>query len=224
MTDDYDLDDDFQNEDFEEAPVILWTGDTPEGKPGMLVNLLYFFWKIDWHQHNTLVHPDTAYLVTENSRVFSPPPSEGVIHGLMHAWLHLSKITVANQSYEELCEGNHTEGAKERFIPLAPALRWFWMGLENDARAIEARKWLTAIGWENIVKDAAARDKATRAILAGQAEGNASLIEELPEYTRAKEEAGSRFEIDMLAWQRGGAVGPMPCLKDYMSVVHHAAA
>lgn len=224
MTDAYDLDDDFQNEVFEESPVMLWKGDTPEGKPGLLLSLLYFFWKIDWHQHNTLVRPDVTYLVNENSRFFSPPPSEGVIHGLMHAWLHLSKVTIANQSYEELCAGSQTEGAKERFIPLAPALRWFWMGLENDNRAIEARKWLTAIGWENIVKDAAARDTATRAILDGQAEGHAFSIEEMPEYTRARKAAESRFEADMQTWMRGGAIGPIPALKDYPPEVQHAAA
>lgn len=205
-------------------PIELWSGSTSDGKPNLLGRFLYLCWRIDWQLHATPFNSDMSNIVQEYARDFKPGFTTGVVIGLSQAWLHLSKLTVAEKSFEELSEGFRTEGAEERFIPMAPALRWFWMGLENDLRAAEAKKWLVAIGWGKILKQAEERDAAMQRVLAGHAVSYGSFIEEKPEYTKAKQKADARFIEDMQNWQRGGMKGHRPDLKDYQPQVSHAAA
>lgn len=204
--------------------VELWNGLNDKGKPALLTDFLWFCWKIDWTLHNTPFNPEASGFLKENSKDFSRPFSDNVVTGLAQAWQHLSKITVAEKSYEELSEGCYTKGAEERFIPMAPTLRWFWMGIENDFRATEAKKWLLAIGWHTILKQAEERDAATRLVLAGHATFFGFAIEETPAYTRAKKKADALCEEAIKEWARSGCKGPSPIIGDYLQQVLDAAA
>ncbi|MCG0998231.1 hypothetical protein [Acetobacter persici] len=198
-------------------PVELWNWGDSNGKPALLTRFLYLCWQIDWQLHATPFNSDMSNLVKEYSRDFTPGFSENVVIGLSQAWLHLSKLTVAEKSYEELSDGSKTEGAEERFIPMAPALRWFWHGIENDLRAVEAKKWLLSIGWGSILQQAEKRDAAIKLVLAGHAVSYGCYIEEKPAYTRARKKADRDWEEAMQQWVRAGGTGPQPDIADYLA-------
>ncbi|MBM3097584.1 hypothetical protein JRX38_06055 [Gluconobacter cerinus] len=161
--------------------VLLWAPPA-DLKPNILALFLKFCRGCDDYVWNGFWRRGMDGTLCRYGRyMFRPVPSRGVVIGLSAAWSELRKILLADDSFTALVQANEKSKAAGRFQSLKAALIWFRLSLDQDVRAVEARRWLDAIGWQSILALAGKRDKAAERLIAGTAiVGPASKILALP--------------------------------------------
>ena len=149
--------------------VLLWAPPA-DSKPNILVRFLKFFRGCDDYVWNSFWRPSMDETLRRHGRYqFRPVPSQAAVIGLMAAWSELRKILLADDSFVALVQANGEKETADRFQSLKAALIWFRIGLDEDLRAAEARRWLDAIGWQSILALAGKRDRAAERLIAGKA-------------------------------------------------------
>lgn len=149
--------------------VLLWAPPA-DSKPNILVRFLKFCRGCDDYVWNSFWRPSMDETLRRHGRYqFRPAPSQAAVVGLMAAWSELRKILLADDSFAALVQANGEKEAADCFQPLKAALIWFRISLDDDLRAVEARRWLDAIGWQSILALAGKRDRAAKRLIAGKA-------------------------------------------------------
>lgn len=149
--------------------VVLWSPPA-DSKPNILTRFLKFCRGCDDYAWNSFLRPNMDETLRRYGRYqFRPVPSQAAVVGLMGAWSELRKILQADDSFAALVQANGEKEAADHFQRLKAALIWFRIGLDEDLRAVEARRWLDAIGWQSILALAGKRDRAAERLIAGKA-------------------------------------------------------
>lgn len=151
------------------AGSLLWPC-LEDAKPDLLTRLLTFFRGCDDYVQNSPWRRDMSETLRLHGRhEFRPMPSQTAVVGLLAAWAELRKVLLADDAFLALVKPNVSEDAADQFQSLKAALMWFRAGLERDVRTVEARNWLDAIDWRDILALAEKRDQAAERLIAGRA-------------------------------------------------------
>lgn len=148
---------------------LLWPS-LEDSKPDLLTRLMTFFRGCDDYVQNSLWRRDMSETLRLHGRdKFRPVPSQAAVVGLLAAWAELRKVLLADNAFFALLDPDMPEDAHNQFQSLKAALMWFCVGLDRDVRTVEARNWLNALGWQDILTLAEKRDQAAERLIAGTA-------------------------------------------------------
>ena len=148
---------------------LLWPC-LEDARPDLLTRLMTFFRGCDDYVQNSPWRCDMSDTLRLYGRhEFRPMPSQAAVVGLLAAWAELRKVLLADDAFLALVQPNAPEDAADQFQSLKAALMWFRVGLDRDVRTVEARNWLDAIGWEDILALSEKRDQAAERLIAGKA-------------------------------------------------------
>ncbi|MFT9365918.1 MAG: hypothetical protein ABF572_10265 [Gluconobacter sp.] len=148
---------------------LLWPC-LDNAKPDLLTRLMTFFRGCDDYVQNSPWRRDMSETLRLHGRhEFRPMPSQAAVVGLLAAWAELRKVLLADDAFLALAKPNAQEDAADQFQSLKAALMWFRVGLDRDVRTVEARNWLDAIGWEDILTLSEMCDQAAERLIAGRA-------------------------------------------------------
>ncbi|AFW00661.1 hypothetical protein BAR24_03650 [Gluconobacter oxydans] len=157
------------------APVSRRAGDLlwpslEDSKPDLLTRLMTFFRGCNDYAENSLWRRDMSKTLRLHGRdEFRPVPSQTAVVSLLTAWSELRKVLLADDAFLALVHQDMPEDAPDQFQSLKAALVWFRIGLDRDVRTVEARNWLDALGWQDILTLAENRDQAAERLIAGTA-------------------------------------------------------
>lgn len=151
------------------AENLLWSR-LDDGKSDLLTRLLTFVRGCDDYVQNSPWRRDMSETLRLHGRhEFRPMPSQAAVVGLLAAWAELRKVLLADDAFLALVKPNAPEDAADQFQSLKAALMWFRVGLDRDVRTVEARNWLDAIGWQDILALSEKRDQAAEQLITGRA-------------------------------------------------------
>ena len=141
-----------------------------DSKPDLLTRLMTFFRGCDDYVQNSPWRRDMSETLRLHGRdEFRPVPSQAAVIGLLAAWAELRKVLLADDAFLALVHPDIPEDAPDQFQSLKAALMWFRIGLDRDVRTVEARNWLDALDWQDILTLAEKRDQAAERLIAGTA-------------------------------------------------------
>jgi len=158
------------------ASDLLWPS-LEDSKPDLLTRFMRFLRGCNDYVENSLWRRDMSETLRLHGRdEFRPVPSQAAVISLLAAWSELRKVLMADDAFLALVHPDMPEDAPDQFQSLKAALVWFRIGLDRDVRTVEARNWLDALGWRDILTLAEKRDQAAERLIAGTAivgpEGN----------------------------------------------------
>ncbi|MFT9446925.1 hypothetical protein [Gluconobacter japonicus] len=149
---------------------LLWSSSGASGYSDLLTRFLTFAHGcVDYVENSVWRREMEPTLRLHGRYEFQPVPSQAAVLGLLAVWAELRKVVLADDAFLALLNPDMPEDAHNQFQSLKAALVWFRIGLDRDIRTVEARNWLDALGWQDVIILAEKRDQAAKRLIASTA-------------------------------------------------------